>query len=543
MITRMDELRSEAQTVEHNMLTRLEYPTAMINNIYKNSNIEILLNEQYEKPIDYYTAYSDFHRNSLIESWMGRGDESLVIYADNDTILNGGMFYKLEAVREEGWYKRLGDTKGNVLMFDYGKGPSDVFSERRVLILRKLDKARAGTCEKVLKMELNYKQFVDTILSDSVTADVYLCQDEKLLMSNVGESHYRESYSFIDTDIKYDYIYRFSYSGNTYTLYMKSRDYGFSLFANSMLPVIIILVIINIMLPFAMMKALESSVTGRIEDLNYVFESSDAESLTKIENVEGSDEIHDMMVSYNSMADRMNDLIQTVYIDKVKAQEMDIARQNAELLALHSQINPHFLFNALESIRMHSILKNEKETAEMVEHLAMMERANVNWQSDIVTVNEEMKFIESYLTLQKYRFGDRLNYDFDVDASLGDFRIPKLSLVTFVENACVHGIECDTAQGWIFVRIFRDGDDAVFEIEDTGRGIPPEKIELMLYRMNNASIEMLKTETSVGMINACLRIKMMTDENARFSIESEPEIGTTIQIKLKAVEKAEKVEG
>ena len=80
------------------------------------------------------------------------------------------------------------------------------------------------------------------------------------------------------------------------------------------------------------------------------------------------------MTNYNVMADRMNDLIQTVYVDKLKGQEMDIARQNAELLALHSQINPHFLFNALESIRMHSLLKDEKETAEMVEHLAMMQR-------------------------------------------------------------------------------------------------------------------------------------------------------------------------
>ena len=84
-------------------------------------------------------------------------------------------------------------------------------------------------------------------------------------------------------------------------------------------------------------------------------------------------------------------------------------KKNAELLALHVQINPHFLFNALESIRMHSILKEEFETADMVERLAIMERQNVDWGNDDIPISREMDFVEAYLGLQKYRFGDRLS--------------------------------------------------------------------------------------------------------------------------------------
>ena len=83
------------------------------------------------------------------------------------------------------------------------------------------------------------------------------------------------------------------------------------------------------------------------------------------------------MRNYNRMVARTNELIQIVYKNKIKEQEMLVERQNAELLALHSQINPHFLFNALESIRMHSLLKNEYETADMVEKLALMQRQYV----------------------------------------------------------------------------------------------------------------------------------------------------------------------
>jgi two-component system sensor histidine kinase YesM len=180
------------------------------------------------------------------------------------------------------------------------------------------------------------------------------------------------------------------------------------------------------------------------------------------------------MKNYNKMSDRMNQLIQTAYVDKLKQQEMDIARQNAELLALHSQINPHFLFNALESIRMHSLLKNEKETSEMVEHLAVMQRVNVDWHSDSVSVEEELKFIQAYLELQKYRFGERLNYNLDVSPDCYKAMLPKLSIVTFVENACVHGIESKTEPGWIFVRIYKTDTEMVFEIEDTGIGMDEE---------------------------------------------------------------------
>lgn len=107
------------------------------------------------------------------------------------------------------------------------------------------------------------------------------------------------------------------------------------------------------------------------------------------------------------MAARTNELIQTVYKNKLVEQEMLVSRKNAELLALHSQINPHFLFNALESIRMHSILKNENETADMVEKLAVMQRQYVEWGEDSVTIEQEVEFVKAYLALQKYRFGER----------------------------------------------------------------------------------------------------------------------------------------
>ena len=238
------------------------------------------------------------------------------------------------------------------------------------------------------------------------------------------------------------------------------------------------------------------------------------------------------MRKYNKMVEITNELITTVYKDKIKEQETDIARQKAELLALQSQINPHFMFNALESIRMHSLLKGETETATMVDKLAVMERQNVEWGKDYVSVKTEIESIEAYLALQSYRFGDRLSFDIDVEKECESYLVPKLTIVTFVENACVHGIESKASQGWIFVRVYKGKEELVIEVEDTGEGMSEEKVKEMLDDINNVTIDVIKEKKHVGMLNACLRLKMLTENAVKFDIESEQGVGLSVIIRI-----------
>ena len=230
------------------------------------------------------------------------------------------------------------------------------------------------------------------------------------------------------------------------------------------------------------MRGFNRSFTQRISELSKVFETVGGEHLVPISYVRGKDEIGSLMSNYNRMVARTNELIQIVYKNKIKEQEMLVERQNAELLALHSQINPHFLFNALESIRMHSLLKNEYETADMVEKLALMQRQYVEWGNDSVEIRREMEFVRAYLGLQKYRFGERLSYS--------------------------------------------------LEVEDTGCGMDASQMQELKERMLNASIDMLKDGGRVGIINACLRLKMVFGEQVAFDIEGEQGVGTTVSIRM-----------
>ena len=277
-------------------------------------------------------------------------------------------------------------------------------------------------------------------------------------------------------------------------------------------------------------KLLVEVFNYNLMDENLVAGDFKRKCLDYIENIRGKDEIGKLMLNYNRMALRFNSLINTVYIAKMKEQETTVARKNAELLALYSQINPHFLFNALESIRMHSILKNEIETADMVKRLAIIQRQYLEWGNDFIKVEKEMELVKAYLELQKYRFGEKLSYQLEIAEECKEYVIPKLTVVTFVENACVHGIESKTTPGWIFVRIYRDKYCLYIEIEDTGIGMEDSFRSELLNKIKNANLDMLKEKGRVGIINASLRLKIFTDDEARFELEGEKGVGTTVQM-------------
>jgi two-component system sensor histidine kinase YesM len=159
-------------------------------------------------------------------------------------------------------------------------------------------------------------------------------------------------------------------------------------------------------------------------------------------------------------------------------------------------------------------------------------RQNVNWKDDETSIEDEVKFIEDYLLLQKYRFGDKLSYEIELADECRSLMIPRLTLVTFVENSCVHGMERKTSPSWIYVRIYIRNEELVMEIEDTGSGMDENEASQLCDHMNNAVIDDLKKNNHIGVINACIRLKIYTDSRAKFELESEEGVGTFTVIKV-----------
>ena len=529
-------LKNMVKSVEYMMNSAADEAAALSENIYFNKYINEFLNKEFSSGLDYYNQYQELLKDSLFDSSLGTSNATITMYTDNPTVVNGGRFWKMESIKGKAWYEEFLASGQEMQMYFYfeASGTTNLKLPRKASFVRKLDRYKRDPYQKLLKIDLDYTQINQNLIMANYEDRVYVCKDGKIIFSNSRKLNPQQDFEKIIgvNRKKGEYIESFHLFGQDLDIYaIPKKDIFFQGILQHWLTVVL-LILFNILIPCVFMQALRRTFTERLEILNRTINYRGQGKLEKIQGIQGTDEIAVLMRNYNSMVQENNDLIETVYKSRLKQQEINIARQKAELLALHGQINPHFLFNVLENIRMRSVLKQEYETAEMIEQLSIMERQYVEWGTDLLPIQEERKFVEAYLKLQKYRFGNRLSYTIEVEEGCEDYKIPKLSLVTFVENACVHGIEDKAAQCWIFVRVSQKQEELYMEIEDTGSGMPEEYLSILKEKMEHASIEMLKQKGSVGMVNACLRLKMYTEGQVKFVLESEEHVGTIVTISI-----------
>ena len=469
-----------AENIAYQFTNILDDASNIVMNVTKNDEFEEFLETNYESDLEYFEAYNRVTNNKFLKALCSINDSSLMIFTDNPTIINGGGIYNLNKVSEYEWYKEFSKSDQDTgVKFIYDKDTSPISKpRRRFMFIRRMNYFPRGRYRKICIVSMDYGVLARNLESSLTGVEGYIADDEDAYVFTAGNNNVWDDYTPVSSiGRKVGYSCAFAYSGNDLNINVFEEEGSGLETIRKRWPLFLIMLIVNAVLPVFFAK-----------------------------------------------------LTQTVQLGKLKEQEMDIARQQAELLALHSQINPHFLFNALESIRMHSVIRGEDETAEMVEKLAVIERKNADWNEDHITIANEMDFVDAYLKLQQYRFGDRLSYEIDIEDGCEKRLIPRLTIVTFVENACVHGIEGKSSPGWIFVRVYRKDGDLVIEIEDTGEGISDEDMKILRSKMEDASIDDLKHKGRIGVVNACLRLKIATEGNVRFEAESEKNIGTTITV-------------
>ena len=513
----------------------LDYDAQVAMAIDLNKDLNEFIDTEYDIPYGYFNSYIYTVSTSFFATLSNINQDRLVIYSDNNTMMSGHYFHNIKEIYKEKWYQEFNKTNAIEAAYAYyDNDPIDLTSDRnRFIYVRKMNNADSKLT-KIITIEHKMPRIYDELGETPINCNMYLCCGDYVIYSSKGDGATYQEITDRASKVANVTVSEVKMYDNTFTLYAFTEEFTVLKVISEHILITFLIILLTLIIPILLMKLLERSITDRITILGKAFGEGGNEYFQPIKEISGSDEISELMHNYNRIVDINNKLTNTIYKDKLREQESDLARKNAELLALQSQINPHFLFNALESIRMHSILKGENETAEMVQRLAVMERQNVEWHDDAVTIQEEEEFIDAYLQLQSYRFGDRISFDIDISEECKKILIPKLTLVTFVENACIHGIESKATQGWIFVRVNKEGDNIVIEVEDTGDGMDEKDVIQLQRKMNDVTIAAVKKAKHVGILNACLRIKMMFKDQAKFTIESEKGIGMSVIITIPA---------
>ncbi|SEB26306.1 sensor histidine kinase [Paenibacillus sp. 276b] len=223
--------------------------------------------------------------------------------------------------------------------------------------------------------------------------------------------------------------------------------------------------------------------------------------------------------TFKMMVQRIRELIDENYAKQLVIRE-------TELKALQAQINPHFLYNTLESINWLAKVQKQHQISEMVEALGFLLRSSVNMSEKWITLERELDIVRSYVTIQHTRFEERLDFDMDIAPEVGTARIPKLTLQPLVENAIHYALEPSIEPCRIRIRARADGDNVVIDVEDDGPGMTPEFLE----QLQEGRVQ--TRGQGIGLSNIKERIRLTFGDEGEMIMSSNPGSGTVVSIRI-----------
>lgn len=532
------DMTKQLEGLEYTLRDAIEGCVAVSKDLYADKILNKFLDTQYASNSAYYREYNRLLQNNVIRFYYtSQKIYDITIYSDNETMVNGGHFIRMASIREKDWYKAFQESDRDMISYIYYDTSKNYVpassAARTVSVIRKLDYFDRSD-RKIIKIDLDYNAIAKDIVATQFAGDVFVCNDSYILFSNqdssVGHLPFEPVHAL---DAERAMLHR--------EMTLLSQDWDLYVFADKLplLPrihqsmnLIVWLIGANLLLPTVVIILTNKSIRTRILLIGRYLNMVKKEQFEIIDGETGKDEIGELIHNYNRMVTRIKDLIEVVLKGKAEKQELEIAKKEAELMALQSQLNPHFMFNTLESIRMRCLIKQEEETAFIIGELATMMRKSLNWGSDEGTVEAELSFSENYLNLQKYRFGDKLSFRFFVMNECRKILIPKFSIVTFVENACVHGIEGQAKDGHLEVGVSTNGAHVFIEISDTGKGMGAQQLERLRQRIDQPDIDMLKSGKETGIVNAVLRLRTYFEGEVHIEIDSTLNKGTDVFIQI-----------
>ncbi len=247
-----------------------------------------------------------------------------------------------------------------------------------------------------------------------------------------------------------------------------------------------------------------------------------------VEPIEGNDEVAQLYQELERMMIDIQDLTKRVVEEKVQKEKLHTKQKEVEFKMLASQINPHFLYNTLETIRMKAKINKQAEIEELVKMLGKIMRRNIQVSNHMVTLQSEIELIENYLVIQGYRFGDRIRSEVLVDADVDtSVMVVPLIMQPFVENAYIHGLEAKEEDGRLRIRVKKEQNDIVIIIEDNGCG-------MSYYQLGEVRRRLRENDTSakehIGIVNVNQRLHILYGEEYGVKIESRQDLGTRVTI-------------
>ena len=316
-----------------------------------------------------------------------------------------------------------------------------------------------------------------------------------------------------------------SFSGLTTTVIVNRKQLFYSSEKFYVFSTTIIILLGIALLIFSIMFSIQ--LVKPIKDLQEAMKQCSDGNYDICLSTNSCDEIGLLCKNFNTMAFKIKTLLESVYVYQLK-------NKQAQLEALQNQINPHFLHNTLEAIRMQAIINKDREVANMIKILARLFRITLDRTHNVVSINDELEHVKTYVEIQNMRFHQRFHLDIQVPEQLLNCSIIKLTLQPIVENCITHGFSQTFENETISIHITEAGNDLLINVSDNGKGIDPDNMQRLLSKLRHTDTEPAAPmrHNSIGIVNISERIRLEYGENYYLDIKPLEPHGTAVIIKI-----------
>ncbi|MCR4632050.1 MAG: sensor histidine kinase [Treponema sp.] len=547
-----ESINTSLENMQKSFTHDLEEVQLLSDRIYVNNQVHNILETQFTDIQQLYSAYSQIN---FLESYLHLYPqvENFRIYTENSTLLDNSFIVKTPPrLREAKWYADAINAQGQ----SFWIYKTDSISQKDYLCLIRSLWSSSGLFLGVLTININPEFFNNRLQASPYDSLIFI--DSNMFVSTVTNVPQKDMHIFFhllnSSEEKLSKIHktifnnqnfgvsgaRFKAPGNValkivffYLFPMQSIYRHFASF------IIFAVVILFLFAIFSMgfFLAFSTYLERRFKRINHEVKHIVDKNFEIKESIGGRDEFAQIYQTIYKMSLDIKRLIAEVYQQNIEKQQLAARQNEIRFKMLSTQINPHFLFNTIETIRMKALSSGQKEIATMLRMLASLLRYNLSVKGSPVPLSKELEAVDNYLKIQQMRFGSRVSYEVLVTGNQDDVMVLPLLIQPLVENSFSHGLEDRLSGGMIYI-IINVCDSPLEEnksqksldiiVKDNGCGIPEEKLQQL--RENLALVKQEDTGTSIGIENVNSRIKLYYGNEYGMKIESKTGEGTTVTL-------------
>lgn len=514
------------------------------NEVCFDNTVQEALNREYEDSSDFLAAVNHYNALELL-TYNSLEIANVYIYTDNPTIKNYRQFRCVtDEVAASEWYRKSLETANAFWMHIEEEGYRG--TKDNLCLIRRVNLpnseyyavAVVQVSDSYIRSRVDSGSIIDVVSVDDqgivYSSSTSLYGQQQLVPIDYSQPYYRASGA-----VEVDGEQYFS-AVSTINLYMTSSkmyvctldDSGMEDIQRLTLTWIMVL-LLALLVPLVMVTVYANYFAGRVNLLREEMHKASQQDYNIIADFSGSDELTEAFEDLKIMVRDIKQKDARMFEAELNEQELRIKQQLMEYKMLSSQINPHYLYNTLETIRMKALTTGNREVADAIKLLGKtLHYVQENTGTAFTTLQKELDHVENYLSIQRLRFGQRINYELRLqpDIDPAQYTILPLLLQPVVENAVVHGLETVDGTGLVIIQVSREAKTLCISVRDNGVGMTTQQLKSIMDGIHAPQLP----KSSIALYNIHQRIRLRYGEGYGVAVQSAPGEGTCVRLTIPA---------